>query len=567
MPKKYSELIAERKKEKELKKEEVKQQKEDPEYLKKEKSVKFVIKDGFFTSIKAGFTESFIMPFAIAMNASTGMLAALASVPQLIANFFQLFGEESLKLFKTRSRLIFWTALIQAFIWLPLLLIPFLARDNMILLLLLVTIEATLGTFQGPIYNSILGDLISEDKRGEFFGNRNRIVNLVNFVATFIAGMIINLFQKMDNGKSYYVFIGFAILFFVAFLSRATAAFYKKKVYDPQYIPQKKSTSFLKFIQNMSKNNYGIFVTYVLLLKMATSISLPFFALYLLKDLQLGYLYFTIIMATSIAASFFAMSMWGKMIDKHGSKRVLTLAGFLVPFSPLLLILAVYIKTPLLVFLFLLFEEIFAGIAWAAFNLSTSSFLFDATTPKDRVKNISYYNFLVGIGVFLGAVIGGLLINVYPEWTTSTVKSSIPFIFLTSGILRMLATILLIKKVREARMVEIDFPGRGFFHTVISINPRFGSNIEIVGVYEHKHQQFHSIIPKRVPVDPVKKEERRLYEDKSLDLYKKNAVKTLLQNQKEYTQKDDSDKIEKDIEKDNKKISDITEEIRKKNMK
>ena len=118
MPKKYSELIAERNKVAEQKKEEAKQLKEDPEYLKKEKSLKYVVKDGFFTSIKSGFTESFIMPFAIALNASTGMLAALASVPQLLGSFFQLFSQESLRIFKTRSKLIFWTAFFQAFIWL-----------------------------------------------------------------------------------------------------------------------------------------------------------------------------------------------------------------------------------------------------------------------------------------------------------------------------------------------------------------------------------------------------------------------------------------------------------------
>lgn len=563
MPKKYSELLAERKLA-EKKKEEVKRQNDGPEYLKKEKSLRFVVKDSFFTSIKTGFTESFIMPFAIALNVSTGMLAALASIPQLLGNFFQLFSQESLTFFKTRSNLIFWTAFIQAFMWLPLLLIPFIAKDHLWLVLLIVTLEMILGHFQGPIYNSLLGDLISEDKRGEFFGNRNRITNLVNFIATVVAGLLINLFQKSDNGKTFYVFIGFAILFFIAFISRLIAAFYKKKIYEPKYVTTKGNASFLRFMQNMNKNNYGIFVTYVLLFKMATSISHPFFALYLLKDLQVGYFYFTVIIATSIASSFFAMSIWGKMIDKHGSKRVLTISGFLVPISPLLLVFAIFINNPTSLFMFLLVEEILAGIAWAAFNLSTSSFLFDATTPKDRVKNISYYNFLVGVGVFLGATLGGLLIKIYPVWITS----SIPYVLLTSGVLRMLATIILIRRVREARMVEIDLPGRGFFHSAISINPRFGSNIEIVGVYhEEKHQNFHSIVAKRIPVDPVKKEERKLYEEKSLDLYKKSVVKTLLQNQKEYTQKDDSYKIEKEIEKNSKEISDMAEEIRKKNIK
>lgn len=534
------------------------------EYEKKEKSINLVIKDGFFTSIKTGFTESFIMPYAIALNASTGMLAALGSVPQLVASFFQLFSQESLGFFNTRIRLLFWTAFIQAFMWLPLLFIPFIAKDHVWLVLLFVTLEATIGTFQGPIYNSVLGDLIKEDKRGEFFGRRNRIVNLVNFISTFVAGFIINAFQKLDNGEGFYLFFGFGILFIVAFAARLTAAYYKRRFYDAPFTPSKNKTSFIGFIRNMTHNNYGIFVTYVFLFKFAASISMPFFALYLLKDLHLGYVYFTIITGISIAASLLAMTLWGRMIDKHGSKRALTISGFLVPFMPILMIPAIFIKDPLHIFLYLLVEEIISGISWAGFNLSTSSFIFDATSKDERIKYISYYNFLIGIGIFLGAIVGGLLINVFPIW----IVSSLPYVFLTSGILRFLATALLIRKVREARMVEIDFPGRGFFHTAISINPRYGSNIEIIAAYDKpKHKAFHNILsPKRTPVDPVKKEERKLYENKSLEYYRQNSLKTM-QKQSEETKKDDSDKIEKDIEEHKRDIAKITEDIKKKNLK
>ncbi|MGV8151331.1 MAG: MFS transporter [Candidatus Woesearchaeota archaeon] len=565
MTKKYSELIAERKKEK-IQNMQQSKIREDPEYLKKERSVNYVVKDGFFTSIKSGFTESFIMPFAIALSASNGMLAIINSVPQLLGSFFQLFSLEALKFFKTRSNLIFWSALIQAFMWLPLLIMPFVAKDQLWIILLFISLEVILGQFQGPIYNSILGDIVSDDKRGEFFGRRNRIVNLMNFISTFIAGFIITYFQKFDNGVAHYVFFGFAILFFIAFVSRVIAAFYKKKVYDPEFKPVEHNTSFIKFLKNMTHDNYGIFVMYVFLFKLAASISAPFFALYLLKDLSMGYVYFTIIMGASIAASFFAMTYFGKIIDRHGSKRVLTISGFLIPFAPLLMILAIYIKSPLWVFLFLLFEEILSGIVWAGFNLSTSAFLFDATDKEHRVKHISYYNFIVGIGIFLGSIIGALLIDIFPIW----IISAIPFILLTSGILRMFATILFIRKVREARMVEIDFPGRGFFHNVLSINPRYGAGIEIVGVY-HETPRTKNSNPsaptKRTPVDPVKKDERTLYEKKSLEYYKNNALETLNQKSRKETRRDDSDNIEKTIEKERDNISKITEEIKKKNLK
>jgi MFS family permease len=536
-------------------------EKEEPEYLKKEKSVNNIVRDGFFSSIKSGLTDSYIMPFAISLNASTGVLSILASVPQLVASFFQLFALESLKLFKTRSRLIVWTAFVQSLMWLPLIFIPFFAKDAVWLVVLFATLEATLGTFQGPIYNSIIGDTVPEDKRGDFFGKRNSVTNLMNFISTLAAGFALSYFKNLDiNGNVHYIFFGYAILFLFAFACRATASYFKSKVYDPSFRPSPTKVSFFKFVRDMTKHNYGIFVLYVFLFKFAASISAPFFALYLLKDMHMSYIYYTLIMGASIVASFLSMNFWGKRIDKHGSKYVLTIAGFLVPLSPMLLILAIYIHNPIYAFIFLFVEELFSGMAWAAFNLSTSSFLFDATYKDERIKFIGYYNFLVGIAIFLGAALGGYLFAVLPIW----IVSAIPCIFLLTGLLRLLSTAIMIKKVREARMVEVDMPGRGFFHNVISITPHFGSNIEIVGVYHPINSPYKqdSKVEKRKTIDPVKKNERQLYEKKSLEYYKQGALKTM-SGKREETSKDDSSSIQEKIENDRKKISEITDQIRK----
>jgi len=513
-----------------------------PLYKKKEDSVKYSIKDGLFVSIKVGLTDSYVMPFAIALNASNWMLSVLSSVPSLFASFMQLFSQGSLKYFKTRRNLIVWTAFVQAFMWLPLLLIPLIAGNNnsleFLLLIIFVTLEATIGTFQGPIYNSILGDLIDENKRGEFFGKRNRMVNVMGFVSTMLAGLILSFFRGMDkNGTAHYVFFGFGILFFFAFVSRLTSSYYKSKMYDPPYEVPKNKVKFTTFLKNMTHNNYGIFVMYVFMFRLVASISAPFFALYLLKDMQMPYIYYTMIIGVAIVASFITMGLWGKLIDKRGSKFVLTISGFLIPLSPLLLIFGIYIHDPTTRLIYLLCEESFSGAAWAAFNLSTSSFLFDATAKDERVRYISYYNFLIGIAVFLGAVLGGVLIKVYPIW----IISAIPCIFLTTGILRLLVTSIFIQKVREAKMIEVDFPGRGFFHRVVTINPRHQSAVTIVGVYENDHQSFHNVLSiRREPyqkhpitnVDEKKLTEKEYYEKKSFEYYKENAMKTLEKEKK-----------------------------------
>jgi len=532
----------------------------DPEYVKKEKSLRYCIKDGVFTSLKIGLTESYLMPFAIALNAGSSLLAALSSLPQLVSSFFQLFSQESLKFFKTRRRLMVITSLIQALMWLPLIFIPFFAKDALWLIVLFAVLELTFGTFQGPIYNSVLGDLIDEDKRGEFFGKRNMVVSMMNFVAIIIAGLILNFFKGISSNASY-IFIGFGIIFFFAFVMRSISAYYKSKIYDPLFEPAAKNIRFFHFLSNMTHDNYGIFVLYVFLFKLAASISVPFFALYLLRDIGVSYVHFTFIMGVSIVASFLSMHMWGSIIDRSGSKSVLTITGFLVPLAPLLMIFAVYIKNPVLVFIFLMAEEAFSGWVWAGFNLSTSSFLYDATSKDDRIKYVAYYNFLVGVAVFLGAFLGSVIIDKFPVW----IVSSIPFVLLISGLLRMLSTIVMIKKVREARMIEIDMSGRGFFHRIISIHPHYGANIEIMGTYNlHEKKSVHKPSDKkpRKTVDPVKNEERDLYYKKSLDYYRENALNTLSQKSRQQTPEDDSGKIARQIEKDKENIERMAEDIR-----
>ena len=175
----------------------------------------------------------------------------------------------------------------------------------------------------------------------------------------------------------------------------------------------------------------------------------------------------------------------------------------------------------------------FSGAVWAAFNLSTSSFLFDATAKDERVKYMAYYNFLTGVAIFLGAMLGGVLIHTYPVW----IISAIPFIFLTTGILRLLVTTLFIKKVQEARMVEIDFPGRGFFHRVITVNPHSHQHLEVMAAYKDPESiSFHNFLPTKNVVNNQttqhpqfkdKKSEKEFYEKKSFEYYKENALKTM----------------------------------------
>jgi MFS family permease len=318
-----------------------------------------------------------------------------------------------------------------------------------------------------PIGNSLLGDIVLKFERGRFFGLRNRVVGATSFIAALLAGLILNYFSPKHP------FLGFVILFFVAFIARTISGVFKAMIANPMLdLEHAEKFSLFDFVKRMDKTNYGHFVIYVTLFKFATYIAAPFFAVYMLKNLGFTYLQFTIIVAAELIASFIAMGIWGRLIDEQGTKFVLYVSGMLTPLIPFLWLFSSN-------FYYLIVVEVFAGLSWAGFNLSTSNFIFDAVKPENRVRCISYYKFFEGIAIVIGAALGGILIENLPRWLF---VSSMLFVFLISGILRLVISLLLLPTLKEARLIELDI-SHSFFKRYLTIRPSEGLIFEVIGKY------------------------------------------------------------------------------------
>ena len=433
------------------------------------KSLKYSLYDGAAFAVMDGLTSSFLTPFAVALNTSVNFIAALTYVPQLIGAFMQLFAAKVVEIIKDRRKILVAGSLIHAVLWVPLLLIPYATPNQKYLLIIYVTLQTIVAQLMNPVWNSLMGDLVSKYERGRFFGLRNRVVGATSFIAALSAGFILNHFSPENP------FLGFAILFAVAFVARFASSIFRGMMDNPAPdLAHEEKFSIFDFVKRMDKTNYGHFVIYIVMFKFAVNIASPFFAFYMLKDLGLTYLQFTIVIASELVASFVALGIWGRLIDERGTKFVLYITGMLTPIVPLLWLFSRN-------FYYLMMIEAFSGIAWAGFNLSSSNFIFDAVKPENRVRCIAYYKFFEGIAVFIGALLGGFLISTIPAWIFI---SSIPFVFLISGVLRLLVSLLLLPTLKEARLVELEI-GHSFFHKHLTIKPSEGIVYEVIGKY-HK---------------------------------------------------------------------------------
>jgi hypothetical protein len=213
--------------------------------------------------------------------------------------------------------------------------------------------------------------------------------------------------------------------------------------------------------------------------QMVVYIAAPFFAIYMLKVLEFDYLTFTIITIASAVSSLLSMKIWGKLVDKYGSKKIMSITAFLIPAVPLLWITTTNWKI-------LTCVELYSGIVWAGFNLSCSTFMFESVKPEFKVKYYTYNKVLYGIGVFIGAMFGVLLINMPPI----IFSSSILLIFFVSGIFRIIIAFIFIPRIQEEKVVTINFKNGNPFGHLITLRPRSGPQYEII--HEHlKHEYTH----------------------------------------------------------------------------
>jgi len=146
------------------------------------------------------------------------------------------------------------------------------------------------------------------------------------------------------------------------------------------------------------------------------------------------------------------MPIWGKLADKYGNLRIIQICGFFVAFVPLVWFLSPMVSNfnPALLIYYLLFFEFFSGLVWAGFNLTTVNFIYDAVTRQRVALCVAYFNVFTGVGVFIGATLGGLIAS------TDFVfgMNSLLFVFLLSFIARMGVYLLMIGKIHEVREVE-----------------------------------------------------------------------------------------------------------------
>ncbi|KJJ84082.1 major facilitator superfamily protein [Candidatus Omnitrophus magneticus] len=423
------------------------------------KSLRFSLFDGMAASIMAGLTQDYFVPFLLLLGGTAKHVGIINALPNLFASLFQFKTAELEEFLKSRRKTIVLFVLLQVLTIIPILFIVFKGAGHPVLFITFVICFTVFGALSTASWGSLMADIVPKNKRGEYFGWRNRILGFITVGSSLSAGIILNYMKKIN------IFHGFFIIFLTAFLARIISAYFLSRMYEPSVEYKKEHFfSFSQFLSRTHKSNFAKFVIFVALLNFTVNIASPFFAVFMLRDLHFNYLIFTIVTISAPITAHLSITRWGKHADHAGNLKIIRLTAPIVGIVPLWWLVSQN-------WVFLIFAQIFSGYVWAGFNLSTSNFIYDAVTPEKRTRCIAYFNVLNGIALSFGAILGGIS----AEHVKSILGYNLLTLFVISSILRLVVGIympLLLKEVRPVHHVTYS----KLFFSVIGIKSIIGKN-------------------------------------------------------------------------------------------
>ncbi|HLE07391.1 MAG TPA: MFS transporter [archaeon] len=425
------------------------------------RGMKYIMADGASNAAKDSVLTSYLTPLALALGASNQQIGFLNSFPYLFGNLIQPVAG---KYIETRGGKKSTTLVMQFFAPILILLMAFLpisaVADKVFYLIIFTTFYQIIYGFQSTAWISWIADIVPEKTRGEFFGKRNTIAGFVSLGVSFVAGWLLSA----TRGN-----FGFTIIFGFAALAGVVSYFLLRQVPKSPQGPQGSFNLRVKefFRDFRSHKNFSNFTYYIFFLNFGVFIASPFFVVYMLKDLGIGYFGYAVLIAAEAVVAIFSQKYWGKLMDRFGDRTILGVCGILISLVPIAFIFTGNFFT-------LLFAQALAGFAWAGFDLARFNFLIDATPPQKRPSFIANHKLLGGFAIFAGGLVGGFLAGAF-SGVEFFFLEGLKILFALAFVFRILPLIIFLPRLREQRVPASQAaPVKNIFWRAIAVYPTQG---------------------------------------------------------------------------------------------
>lgn len=370
--------------------------------MKLNQNEKLSIYNGLASTVSTNMVNGYIPLFAIGVVGATNQqIGLIVSLPSIIGMLALIPGAIWLNKVQSKKNFAVISTFFTRLLFSLILFVPFLGSPYSAWALVgLVALLNFPGALSGLSWQSMIGDLVPEKRRGEFFSSRNRYNTIAAMAITFTTGVFLQQFHK-DSAFPY------QILFFAAFIFAVLEIYFLIKHKEPITASEK------QLVEPRARNHslyvykhkpYLAFLISALLFSFSAQMAWSLFSIYQIKEANATALWLSMFSVTNQLAQIVSIKWWANAADRRGNSFVLFIAAAGMATAPSLTVLSAN-----LVYLTLI--NLWIGLFVSGTNLLLFNQLLKASPEANRTNYIANYNFLLSIIGFIAPQMGVFLLN------------------------------------------------------------------------------------------------------------------------------------------------------------
>ena len=349
---------------------------------------------------------AFLVAFALLMGASNtvvGLLAAVSPLTQLL----QVPAIYVVDRAASRKALVVLSSFLSRISWLVVAIIPWLVPSDqrVDVLLICLFLYFGLGTLSACGFNPWIRDFVPEKIMGRYFGKRMAIGTAAGSVLALLAGVGIEL------GKWYVPseFVPYSVLFLLGGSIGLSGVYFLSKVPEPKVTTHRPERMLESLGQPFRDHNFRRLLLFLGILFFAINLSGPFYAVYMIKRLDMSMALVIGLAVLSQLMSVISFHVWGRAADKFSNKSVIVVSGYMYIISVLLWPFLLLSDNHFFMIPLLVIVHVLTGISAAGVNLCTGNIALKAA-PRGKATAFLAVNTLVhGVTSAAAPIFGGIL--------------------------------------------------------------------------------------------------------------------------------------------------------------
>ncbi|MDI9485225.1 MAG: MFS transporter [Bacillota bacterium] len=388
--------------------------------------------EGAFAVAADNLAAPYLGLFALALGATPSQIGMLNAFPNFMGNILQIPAALFTERQKDKRILPIIGGILNRSSWLVMALLPFFAAPErrVPIVILLATFRIIAANLGVPAWTALQADLIPKSIRGQYYANRNMVLNTCAVLATLLANFLLRLSFP----------ISYQVIFVVTTILGVISVYLFSQIAFEQSPPKEKANSKQSYLAKVKafageigvQKDFRNYVISAIVWNFGIHLASPLFVVYFVEDLGGSAGSWALFSAVNLSAMVLLQRYWGRLADFFGQKSVMMVSGLGIITLPLWWAIAPSTWFPFIIY-------VINGVFWGGYNLAAFNLLLEVTPDDNRSVYVGVYNTMMGVATAVGPLVGGFAAEVM----------DMRLIFLASALVRAVALYLFYRNVTD----------------------------------------------------------------------------------------------------------------------